>query len=159
MGTVYQLQNGARLRSHAVPLKGINDEERLRALARALVNPIAVEPEVIALPAIAAPSPRAPDTRSPSSAKWWLAGGAGVMTVAGGVLITLDNSDECGNDPDCKYSFHSAPRGYVCLGIAAALALGSGYLFYRDSPRSDAAFHAGLAPMRDGIMASITGTF
>jgi hypothetical protein len=160
---LYRLDTGARVRRVAVPLDGMDDERRLRALAHVLLRASVSEPEVVVMPEPVQPLllPRVSSAVPPpsSTARWWLAGGAVVVAAAGAGLVAFDNVEACSKDPDCKYIYHSASRGYPVLGIAVLMALGAGYLFYRDANRPHATAHLGVIPSSSGAIASLAATF
>ena len=79
--------------------------------------------------------------------------------TAGAALVHFDNVEECSQDPDCKYEYHLASRGYPALGVAALMAISSGYLFYRDASRPGATAHIGVIPSASGMVASMSGAF
>ena len=138
MGTIYRLDTGVRLRGYAVPLTGIDDEQRLRALARRLVDPSAVAPEVVDLlsPTIALPRPAGgePSNTPPRWTPGWFPAatmGAGSLSIIGGAVAFVRTSYDQQHPPSDGTDGRNPAAG-VMLG--GSLVLGGGvYLWSRAS--------------------------
>ena len=137
IASLYRIDTGVRLRSHAVVLDGRDDTDRLRALAHTIVDPEAAgrsieRHHIVALAELFAPLPiPRPAPRAPSRAKWVLLGGAALAAVIGAALIYLDNQDRC--SPGCPDVHATRPYGYASFAVAGLAGAGAGYLFYRDA--------------------------
>ncbi|HWO22239.1 MAG TPA: hypothetical protein VNO30_25950 [Kofleriaceae bacterium] len=167
VASLYRIDTGARLRSHAVMLDGRDDAARLRTLAHVLVDSgaaalfaeharIAAISDPFAPPPIARPA--AP--RAPSRAKWPLLGGAALLVGAGFALVHFDNQDRCGTD--CPTIYPTKPFGYGSFAAAGLMAVGAGYLFYRDArarPASEELAAIGLAASPSGIFVTAGRSF
>jgi hypothetical protein len=166
VGSLYRVDTGARLRSHAVALDGREDAARLRALAHVLVDPAAARLfaeryRVLAVTDPFAPLPvaRPAAPRAPSRAKWLLLGGSGFLASAGAVLVYADNQDRCGTD--CPTLFPTRPFGYASFAAAGVMAASAGYLLYRDARGRSASERTTLhlAPTPSGLFLAAAGRF
>jgi tetratricopeptide (TPR) repeat protein len=146
IGTLYRLDTGARLRAYAAPLTGIDDERRLRSLARKLVDPSAIAPDVVDLlrPPVGLDRPaarEAPTVPSYTLPRWmpsWIPGvtmGTGSLAIIGGAVAYSHTSYDQ-QHPRSDGTDGKNPSVGVMLG--GSLVLGGGvYLWNRESFRGN----------------------
>ncbi len=166
VGSLYRVDTGARLHSHAVALDGREDAARLRALAHVLVDPgaaglFAERHRIVAVTDPFAPLPvaRPAAPRASGRAKWLLLGSAAFLAGAGAALVHVDNQERCG--VDCPTIYPTKPFGYASFAAAGIMTAGAGYLFYRDARvRSSSERTAvGIAPTASGIFLTAARRF
>lgn len=142
MGTVYRLDTGARLRAYAAPLTGIDDDQRLRALARKLLDPSSIAPDVVDLlsPPVGSGRPaqrEAPGVSSYTLPRWtpsWIPAvtmGTGSLVIVGGAVAYARTSYDQ-QHPRSDGTDGKNPAVGVMVG--GSLILGGGvYLWSRES--------------------------
>jgi hypothetical protein len=163
--SLYRIDTGVHLRSHAVVLDGRDDVARLRALAHAIVDPGAAgrsveRDHIAALDDLFGPLPLPRQvSRAPSRAKWVLLGGATLAVATGAALVYLDDQDRCG--ADCPAARATRSYGYALFTMGGIAAASASYLFYRDARDRPAERQTiiGLAPTLSGIVMTAAGQF
>jgi hypothetical protein len=165
VASMYRIDTGVHVRGYAVALGGLDDEARLRALAKGLIDRhmaerLAERYQIVPVTDHLAPLPTPkPAPRAPSRARWGLLGGAALAAGAGAALVYVDNQDRC--DPTCPTIYPTKPYGYASFAAAGAMAITAAYLFYRDTrarPSSERT-SIGIAPTSSGIFATVGRRF
>lgn len=188
VGSLVNLVNGRDLRRASIALDSTPQDDRLRALAKflagedatseinVLVNGVVGDLRADA-PLAAAPS--ADRDAAPSSVpsskpiwrgwKWVASGSAAATLITGGVLLAYDGKcSEMGSTGTCSTQYNTAGASYAFLGVGAALAGISIYLWVTEppdpatvplSPARVPAKAAFVAPAPGGAIAGITGAF
>jgi hypothetical protein len=125
-----------------VILDGTNDEAKVKALARFIVD--GVESEYLASSeqdtVVLTESPRRAEGGAGRGAAPWITAGASVAALGVGVyLLRLDGDLTCTGVPsrDCPEIYNTDALGYATLGLGAALAGLTVYLFLRETGASE----------------------
>jgi len=132
MGTIYRLDTGERVSAYAVPLTGMDDERRLRALARVLIDPATIEPDIVTMQGpVSSPPPRAPapTTGQPSTLMPKLVVGAGVLAITVGAVVYARNPYDASMPAD-----NDKRDPVVGVMLGGSVVLGGGvYMWLRES--------------------------
>ncbi|MDB4952737.1 MAG: hypothetical protein JWO36_306 [Myxococcales bacterium] len=170
VGSLVSLSTGREIRRATIAMDPDPSTERLKALARFLAgeDPAAgLEVQMGAAAAGRVTQPAAEhevDDTPTSSSRWggykWIAGGAGVAALGTGItLLALDG--RCSMTPTagrpCNDLYSSAGPGFITLGIGAALAGVSVYLFVTEHKAP--ARTAYVVPTGDGAFAGFATTW
>jgi hypothetical protein len=171
VGSLVSLQTGREIRRASIAMDPDPSTERLKALARFLAGEDPAAGLEVQMGSAAAPvavtqppAEHEQDMTDAGPSRWpgykWIVGGVGAAAVATGVTLLVFDG-RCSMTPaagrPCNDLYSTAGPGFAVLGVGAALAGVSIYLFVTEHKQS--ARTAYIVPTRDGAIAGFATTW